>query len=297
MPDEKEKKDAGRAGSSGDGRGTNPIGTGTRTLTVVDGDTPYASRTVATAAGDGKSAGDKPRPAGGVRSSAGSGSSGDAGGNPASPRAIGQLDNDDAGTGEAGIRGRADGDTGGRGGTQGGRKRGRPSKQPSIDTPEIIDRVEKPDSVSFLFTEGATKGKKSDLNPALVAFGVQQAGATAAAMTQHDWWEIEELEAKQVALPLARILNRMDPLQRKIFERYFDPIMLLFAVGMVVAPRLKAEMYLREEQAKQSSQAARWRPDVNPHGASQEGPKNGNVGAAPIFKRRDVASNWGAGID
>jgi hypothetical protein len=143
-----------------------------------------------------------------------------------------------------------------------------------------------------MIQEGATKGKKADLKPEMIAYGVEGFFATVGGITNHDWWEVTALEADSVAQPLTRILNRMDPLQRQIFERYFDPAMLLLAIGMVVAPRLKAEMFLREEERKQSSQRSRPSPTVEPIPTSQQPSKNSNAGPNAVFSRRDVVEHF-----
>jgi hypothetical protein len=142
-----------------------------------------------------------------------------------------------------------------------------------------------------MIQEGATKGKKADLKPEMIAYGVEGFFATVGGITNHDWWEVTALEADSVAQPLTRILNRMDPLQRQIFERYFDPAMLLLAIGMVVAPRLKAEMYLREEERKQS-QGPRARPVIEPVQSSEQPSKNSNAGSNAVFSRRDVVEHF-----
>src|SRR5437899_10673146 len=142
MSDKEKETNGGRTGDSGDGGRALTVTGGPGTLSVVSGGTAYppATRTVAPTAGDGESAGNRSRTAGAVRPPIGAGPRDAA--SPAKPaaRAIGQPDDDDAGAGEAGIRGRVDGDPGDSGGTPERNKRGRPRRKPDVGAPETVDR-------------------------------------------------------------------------------------------------------------------------------------------------------------
>lgn len=284
------KVETGGTGSSSDGGGTDRIDLPHVGYLTPRG-TVNGTRTVTPAGGNGAGTSDSPRKDGGTTPGSRNRPNVTAapdkwlvgnGANPTEPV---------RGTSKTGVREGVGGDVGGAGG-QGTDSR---KRNQNVSAPENVDRVEKkkkPDAVPFMIQEGATKGKKADLKPEMIAYGVEGFFATLGGLTDHDWWEVTPLEADGVAQPLTRILNRMDPLQRQVFERYFDPAMLLLAVGMVVAPRLKAEMYLREEQQRQSLENARSRPTPNPVPTSEQRQANADARSDVVFRRNDVIEHF-----
>jgi len=286
----------GKVETRGTGTGSYGRGTGSLNLPNVGGPSSGGTRsgtgTVTSPSGNRTGPSDKSRSIGGMRSPIGTGPSNPTGTDQRTDSANGQPGGSSRGTGSTGIREGSGGNAGGTG-RQGGDSR---KRDETIGAPEDVLRVkskkEKPDAVPFLIQEGGTKGKKADLKPEMIAYGVEGFFATVGGLTNHDWWEVTPLEADSVAQPLTRILNRMDPLQRQLFERYFDPAMLLLAVGMVVVPRLKAEMYLREEERKQSLEKSRPSSLTVTVPAGEPRQKNENAGPDAIFRRNGVVEHF-----
>lgn len=75
-----------------------------------------------------------------------------------------------------------------------------------------------------------------------IAIVLQSGFSMIANVTNRSYWNITEDEATSVSVPLTKMFDSLDKVQKKKFEKYINPVMLGSAIAGIVVPRVMRDM-------------------------------------------------------
>lgn len=116
----------------------------------------------------------------------------------------------------------------------------------SIETEEILSTqklVVKPKAVTPRKPKATTKKVSGGIdNTELIKTLIQGAFGMVSTITAKKHWEVSEEESESVAVPLTKIIEDLSPKQKKMMEKYTNPILLFSAVAGIVVPRVMVDI-------------------------------------------------------
>lgn len=88
------------------------------------------------------------------------------------------------------------------------------------------------------------KNKKNELDSDMIAALLTSGFGLIANASGRRHWEITEDEAESVAVPMGYLIENMTAKQKKMIEKYSNPVMLASAVAGIVVPRIMIDIAL-----------------------------------------------------